>query len=325
MITDNKILIYETDNGNFHVDVRLDKDTVWLTQKQMAELFDKDSDTVGLHIKNIYKEKELDKFLTTEKYSVVQKEGRREVKRKLYFYNLDVIISVGYRVKSIRGTQFRIWATKILREHIIKGYTVNQKRLEELKRSIKLINTVVDKYSTNTDETKALIKIVSDYTYALDLLDDYDYQRVKITSVSDMESVRISYVQVRGIIDKLTIKFSAGNLFGKEKDGSIHSCINTIYQSFGEYDLYPSIEEKASNLLYFLVKNHPFVDGNKRIAAFIFIWFLDLNNYLYKYDGSKRIADNTLVALTLMIAESKPEERETIIKIVINLINKNNG
>ena len=276
-LDDNKIVIYEVENGNFQIDVRLDKETVWLTQRQMAGLFDKDSDTIGLHIKNIYKEKELAKTLTSDKYSVVQQEGKREVRREINFYNLDVIISVGYRVKSLRGTQFRIWATKVLKEHIISGYTANQKRLEELKKSIKLINTVVDKYSINTDETKALIKIVSDYTYALDLLDDYDYQRV------------------------------------------------TIYQSFGNHDLYPSIEEKASNLLYFLVKDHPFIDGNKRIAVFIFIWFLDLNNYLYKHDGSKRITDNTLVALTLMIAESKPEERETIMKIVINLINRNNG
>lgn len=318
---DSKIVIYESGKGEFQLDVRLDKETVWLNQTQLCGLFDKNKRTISEHIRNVFKEGELAEKQVVRNFRTTAADG------KLYnvnYYNLDIIISVGYRVKSIRGTQFRIWATKVLKEHIIRGYSTNQKRLEELKKSIKLINAVVDKYSINTDEVKALIKIVSDYTYALDLLDDYDYQRVRVSSVSEIKSVRISYQQVRDIIDRLRIKFTAGSLFGKEKDKSIHSCINTIYQSFGEQELYPSIEEKASNLLYFLVKNHPFVDGNKRIAAFLFVWFLDLNNCLYRKDGSKMIADSTLVALTLMIAESRPEERETIIKIVINLINRNN-
>jgi hypothetical protein len=255
------IIIYQCKDGKTNIDVKLENETVWLSQKQMSELFDKDSDTIGLHIRNIYKEGELEKFSTTEKCSVVQNEGGRNVKRNLNIYNLDIIISVGYRVKSLRGTQFRIWATKVLKDYLINGFAVNQKRLEELKKSVKLINSVINNYSVNSDETKALIKIVSDYTYALDLLDDYDYQRVCIKNTTAGDVYKITYNEVRKMIDQLRIKFDASELFGSEKDKSIHSCINTIYQSFGGEELYPSIEEKAGALLYFLTKNHPFIDG----------------------------------------------------------------
>ena len=323
----NNIEIFQTNDGLTNIDVKLENETVWLSLSQIVELFQRDRTVINRHINNIFKQSELDKKEVCADYAHTTKHGAIEGKtqtKKLTYYNLDMIISVGYRVNSKRGIQFRKWATQILKDHLIKGFSVNQKRLEELKQSVKLINTVIDNYSVSNDETKALIKIVSDYTYALDLLDDYDYQRVSINNTSQGEVYRITYEEVRKVIENLKIKFDASELFGSEKDKSIHSCINTIYQSFGDMELYPSIEEKAAALLYFLTKNHPFIDGNKRIAAFLFIWFLDKNNILYNVDGNKRIAENTLVALTLMIAESKPDEKDTINKITVNLINKNN-
>ena len=328
---ESEIKIYKTPDGKTSIEVKLEKDTVWLSQKQMAELFDKDSDTIGLHLRNIYKSGELDKNSTTEKYSVVQKEGNRNVKRQINFYNLDAIISVGYRVNSKRGILFRKWATQLLKEYLIKGYAINQKRLEkqseqlnELKETIKILGNALESKNLTNDESKGLLKIISDYSYALEILDKYDYQTLKIENTTGKEVYQLTYEEAIKKIEISKKEYSNSNLFGQEKDNSFKSSIATIYQTFDGKDLYPSIEEKAANLLYFIVKNHSFSDGNKRIAAFLFLYFLERNGLLFTKEGRKRIANNALVALTLMVAVSKPEEKETIIKIMVNLINKNN-
>lgn len=327
----SEIKIYKTEKGNTSIEVKLKNETVWLTQKQMAELFEKDSDTIGLHLKNIFKYKELDEFSTTEKYSVVQKEGKRNVKRQVKHYNLDAIISVGYRVNSKRGILFRKWSTQLLKEYLIKGFTINQEKLEkqnrqllELKETVKILSNVVSNKELSNDESKGLLEIISDYSYALDTLDKYDYQSLEIENVTTNEIYQLTYEEAIEQIKMTKKVYGNSDLFGHEKDKSFRSSIATIYQTFGEVDLYPSIEEKAANLLYFIVKNHSFSDGNKRIAAFLFLYFLEKNELLRNKNGDKRIADNTLVALTLMIAVSKSEEKDTMIKIIVNLINKNN-
>ena len=327
----SEIKIYKTTDGKTSIEVKLEEETVWLSKKQMAELFGKDSDTIGLHLKNIYKSGELEVSSTTEEYSVVRQEGKRTVKRQIKYYNLDAIISVGYRVNSKRGTQFRIWANQILKDYLIKGYVVNQKRLEEkteqfneLKETIKILGNTLEHRELSNDESKGLLKIIANYSYALDVLDQYDYQSLKIEHTSKNEVYKLSYKEAVKQIKLVKETYGNGNLFGREKDESFKSSIATIYQTFSGIDLYPSIEEKAANLLYFIVKNHSFSDGNKRIAAFMFLYFLDKNKLLFSESGKKRIADNTLVALTLMIAISKPEEKETMIKVIVNLINKKN-
>ena len=327
----SEIKIFNTENGSTSIEVKLERETVWLSQRQMAELFEKDSDTIGLHLKNIYKSGELDEISTTEKYSVVRQEGKREVKRLINYYNLDAIISVGYRVNSKRGIIFRKWATKLLKEYLIKGFTINQEKLEkqnkqllELKETVKILSNVVSNKELSNDESKGLLDIISDYSYALDVLDKYDYQSLEIEDVTTNEIYQLTYEEAIEQIQMTKKVYGNSDLFGHEKDKSFRSSIATIYQTFGEVDLYPSIEEKAANLLYFIVKNHSFSDGNKRIAAFLFLYFLEKNGILRTENGDKRIADNTLVALTLMIAVSKSEEKDTMIKIIVNLINKNN-
>jgi len=295
----------------------------------MAELLDKDTDTIGLHIRNIYKEGELEPDATTEESSVVQNEGGRKVRRTLKVYNLDVIISVGYRVKSQRGTQFRQWATKVLREHLVQGYTINQQRLEEqsqklaeMQQAVELLSRTLEQQQLVNDLGKDVLKVIADYAYALDLLDRYDHGTLSIEKTSGTTDFVLDYKSANEIV--LSMKGNFDGLFGIEKDQGFKSAIGTIYQTFDGKELYPSAEEKAANLLYFIVKNHAFSDGNKRIAAALFIYFLNSNNILYRADGSKRLADNTLVALTLLIAESKPEEKDTIVKVVVNLINRCN-
>jgi prophage maintenance system killer protein len=327
-VTD-KVVIYQSADGEASLDVRLEQETVWLNQKQMAELLDKDTDTIGLHIRNIYKEGELEPDATTEKSSVVQNEGSRKVRRTLKFYNLDVIISVGYRVKSQRGTQFRQWATKVLREHLVQGYTLNQKRLEEqtqklaeMQQAVELLSRTLEQQQLVNDLGKDVLKVIADYAYALDLLDRYDHGTLSIEKTSGTTDFVLDYKSANEIV--LSMKGNFKGLFGIEKDQGFKSAIGTIYQTFDGKELYPSSEEKAANLLYFIVKNHAFSDGNKRIAAALFIYFLNSNNILYRADGSKRLADNTLVALTLLIAESKPEEKDTIVKVIVNLINQSN-
>ena len=330
-MNESSIQIYRLDNGATEIDVKLDQDTIWLSQKQIAELFDKDSDTIGLHLKNIYSTGELKEFSTTEDYSVVQKEGTRNVRRKIKHYNLDAIISVGYRVNSIRGTQFRIWANKILKEYLIQGYSINERalkrqneQLSELQKTIKILSSAIQSKELTSDESKGLLSIVSDYSYALDILEQYDYQTLTITKTSGKDIYRITYAEAIDQINLVRKAYGNSELFGREKDKSFKSSISTIYQTFDGKDLYPSIEEKAAHLLYFITKNHSFSDGNKRIAAFMFLYFLSKNGILYDSYGNKRIADNTLVALTLMIAVSKQEEMDVMIKVIVNLINTRN-
>lgn len=323
------ILIYQAADGKAMLEVKLDQETVWLTQKQMATLFDKDSDTIGLHIRNIYKDKELHQDATTEESSVVQNEGKRNVVRKVRFYNLDVIISVGYRVKSQQGIQFRQWATKTLRDHLVKGYTLNQQRLQEqaeklsdLRRTVTLLEQTIARQEIGLEEAKGLLAVITDYAYALTTLDRYDHGTLSISSTTPADDYVLGYDEAISIV--ASMKGDFGGLFGLEKDDGFKSALATIYQTFGGKELYPSVEEKAANLLYFVVKNHAFSDGNKRIAAALFVYFLGGCGCLYRPDGGKRLADNALVALTLLIAESRPEEKDTIVKVVVNLINREN-
>ena len=327
----SEIRIYKTQNGNTSIEVKLDKETVWLNQYQLETLFQTDRTSINRHIRNIYKTKELDENRTCAIFAQVQKEGKRTVKRTIKYYNLDVIIAVGYRVNSKQGTEFRIWANKLLREYLIKGYVINQEKLEkqnkhllELKKTVKILSNVVSNKKLSIDESKGLLEIISDYSYALEILDKYDYQSLAIENVTTNEIYQLTYEEAIKQIQIAKKAYGNSDLFGREKDKSFRSSISTIYQTFGKKDLYPSIEEKAANLLYFIIKNHSFSDGNKRIAAFLFLYFLEKNSILRNNNGEKRIANNTLVALTLMIAISKPEEKETMIKIIVNLINKNN-
>ena len=326
----SEIKIYQVEDGQTEIEVKLHDETVWLSQKQMAELFDKDSDTIGLHLKNIYKSGELQEDATTEESSVVQIEGKRKVKRKIRIYNLDAIISVGYRVNSKRGTQFRIWANKVLKEYLVKGFSLNEKRLKsqtkrllELQHTVKIIGSVLDQKRLTGDEGEALLKLIADYAYALDLLDQYDYQKLEIPESNRKEVFRLSYDEAKGLIKKVKSVYDTTDLFGKEKDKSFESSISTIYQTHNGQDLYPSLEEKAAHLLYFITKNHSFIDGNKRIAAFIFLYFLNRNGILFDPSGRKIIDDNALVALTILIAVSDPEEKDTLIKVIVNLLSKN--
>jgi death-on-curing family protein len=323
------IKIFQSKDKKTEIQVIVQSESVWLSQKQMSELFEKDSDTIGLHLRNIYKSGELIEKATTEKYSVVQKEGNRNVKRTIKLYNLDAIISVGYKVNSKRGVQFRIWANQVIKDYLINGYAINEKKLKaqidnlkSLKETVLLLTKVTEQKKLTGEESEGLLKIVSDYAYALEVLDQYDYQSLKISDTSDKEIFRITYKDAIQKISQLRKLYGNSLLFGKEKDDSFKSSISTIYQTFDKKDLYPSIEEKAANLLYLVTKNHSFVDGNKRIAAFLFLFFLEKNDLLFKENGEKRIPDNALVALTLMIAVSQPEEKDIMIKVIVNLINK---
>ena len=243
---------------------------------------------------------------------------------RVAFYNLDVIISVGYRVNSRRGTQFRIWATRVLKDHLVKGYTANERRLAETRQSLKLVRKVMENVDVTTEEARALLGVVTDYAYALDLLDDYDHQRSSSAEVEEKPAVGISYEEARQAVESLRVKFGGSEVFGRERDDSLRGSLAAVMQTFGGRDLYPSLEAKAAHLLYFLVKNHSFVDGNKRIAASLFLWFLSKNGMLYRADGSKRLADNALVALTIMIAASDAGEKDIIVGMTINLINRKN-
>ena len=326
---ENKIIIYQTEDGQTQIDVRLENETVWLTQAQMAELFETDRTSIVRHINNIYKVEELDRESTCAKNAQVQIEGKRTVKRNIPYFNLDMIISVGYRVNSKRGVKFRQWANRILKDYLIKGYAVNDRirkeQIGELRQLVGMLGrTIQGQPLLSTDETNALFEVVTDYTYALDTLDNYDYERLTIDKTTKEEPFHATYENAMEAINGLREKFGGSALFGNEKDDSFKSSIGQIYQTFGGEELYPSVEEKAAMLLYLVTKNHSFSDGNKRIAATLFLWFLNNNHILYREDGSKRLADNTLVALTLMIAESKTEEKDVMVKVVVNLINQRN-
>jgi len=327
-IGDNNIVIYQTEDGQTELKVHLEGDTVWLSQAQIAELFATDRTSIIRHINNIYKSDELSKEATCAKIAQVQQEGKRFVKRDVSYYNFDVIISVGYRVSSKRATQFRIWANKVLKEYLIKGYVVNRnaqiEQLNELKRTIAIMSDVLTAKSISKSEALGLLQVISDFAYGLDTLDRYDYQRLEIADTTKEEQFRATYENAKDAIQTLKEKFGGSELFGREKDASFRSTMGAIYQTYGGQDLYPSVEEKAANLLYLTVKNHSFSDGNKRIAAFLFLWFMDKNGILYRADGTRLLDNNTLVALTLMIAESKTEEKDIMTKVVVNLINKKN-
>lgn len=326
---ESSIVLYTAGDGKTQIDVKLDNETVWLTQQQMSVLFDTDRTSILRHIANIYKTSELDETATCAKIAQVRREGRREVRREVAYYNLDLIISVGYRVNSKNATMFRRWATSVLKNYLVKGYALNDRirleRYEELKGVVRLMaRTLESQQLLPTDEAEGLFRMVQDYVYALDTLDRYDYQALAVDRTTQEESFHATYDNAMEAINRLKEKFGGSALFANEKDESFKSSIGQIYQTFGGKELYPSVEEKAAMLLYLVVKNHSFSDGNKRIAAMLFLWFLSKNGILYAEDGHKRIADNTLVALTLMIAESRVEEKDTMVKVVVNLINKNN-
>ena len=323
------IVIYQTEDGQTQVDVRMENDTVWLTQAQMAELFKSSRTNIVEHIQHIYDEDELDETSTCRKFRQVRQEGKRMVTREMPIYNLDMIISVGYRVNSKRGVKFRQWANRILKEYLVKGYAVNDRlrrdQLGELRQLVQVVGrTLQSQDITTTPDGQALFDVVVDYTYALDTLDNYDYERLSIERTTSNEPFRVTYENAMDEIRRLHAKFGGSQWFGNEKDDSFKSSIGQIYQTFGGEELYPSVEEKAAMLLYLVTKNHSFSDGNKRIAATLFLWFLNNNGILYRPDGTKRIADNTLVALTLMIAESRTEEKDVMVKVVVNLINQRN-
>lgn len=323
----NSIEIYRSQDGSVQLNVKLENETVWLTQSQMAELFGRDRTVITRHINNCYKEGELDKNITCAKFAHMGKDQDQTYETTMY--NLDVIISVGYRVKSIQGTRFRQWATSVLKQYLIKGYVINQQlkldRYNELKDVVRLMGRAIGmQEKVTTDEYSGLFNVISDYVYALDTLDHYDYQSLSIQQTTKNEPFRATYDNAMEAINALKDKFGGSQWFANEKDDSFKSSIGQIYQTFGGEELYPSVEEKAAMLLYLVVKNHSFSDGNKRIAAMLFLWFLNNNRVLYAEDGHKRIADNTLVALTLMIAESLTEEKDVMVKVVVNLINKEN-
>ena len=308
----NEIILFE--NQGVKLEVKLKDETVWLTQEQMSELFKKAKSTINEHIKNIYKEGELIEEETMTKF------GKSEFSDKpINYYNLDMIISVGYRVKSQEGIAFRKWATQILKDYMIKGYAVNQQRLEYLEKTVKLIDIAnrIDERLENSD-AKEILKVIGEYSKALDLLDDYDHKTLKKINGS-IDERKIEYNECMNIINKLRFN-EESNLFAVERDKGLESIIGNIYQSFAGQEIYKSIEEKSANFLYLIVKNHVFVDGNKRIAATLFIYFLNFYGILYK-DGKQTIDNNTLTALTLLIAESNPKEKEIIIDLVMNFLN----
>ncbi len=320
------IVIYQAETGVTSLQVHLDHETVWLTQKQMAELFGKTIPTINEHIKNVFREGELKEESVIRNFRITAADGKSY---DAAHYNLDVIISVGYRVKSQQGTRFRQWATQVLHDHIVKGYTVNEQRLreesaklQEMRQTMELLARTLTTQEMITDTGRDVLRVINDYAYALATLDRYDHGTLAIEGTTRQALHIIDYDEGIRIVNAMKGEFDG--LFGVEKDQGFKSALGAIYQTFGGEELYPSVEEKGANLLYFVVKNHAFSDGNKRIAAALFIYFLGQNGILYRPDGSKRLADNALVALTLLIAESRPEEKETIVKVIVNLINRSN-
>ena len=327
------IVIYQSDDGLVKMEAMVDPsgETIWATQKAIASLFEVTIPNISYHFRRIFQSGELDPNTVIKEFLITAQSGIRGLsEEKIRYYNLDAIISVGYRVNSIRATKFRIWATRIIKQYMLKGYAVNrsvvsEQKYEELKKAVGLLENVFSKeLMLTSDQAVGLFDVIRDYTYALDTLDSYDYQNLKITDTTAPERFHATYENAMEAIKSLREKFGGSSLFGVEKDASFHSSIGQIYQTWDGKDLYPSIEEKAAMLLYLVVKNHSFVDGNKRIAATLFLWFMQKNGILYRPDGSKRIADASLVALTLMIAESRTDEMDTMVKVVVNLINRRN-
>ena len=323
----NNIVIYE--NGDVELKTTLKDDTVWLNQKQIAKLFEVNVSAISKHLNNIYNIKELDKKSTISKMEIVQKEGKRTVKRLITLYNLDIIISIGYRVNSKRATQFRIWATKILKEFMIKGYSLNQKKLQEkkldeLEKTVLLIKQGLTNQNISLSEAKGFIEIVSSYAKSWALLQGYDEQTLEEKILTTKSKFILDYDEAKDAIAELKKslmqKGEASELFGREKANEFKGNLLNIYQSYGGVDLIPSIEAKAANLIYYIIKGHPFSDGNKRIGAYLFVLFLHKNEILYKENGESKINDNALVSLALLIAQSLPEQKDIIIKLIINML-----
>lgn len=313
----NEVILYKDGELELLVEVAPDKETVWLKVEEMAKLFDRDRSVIQRHIRNIFKENELEESSTCAKFAQVQNEGDRSIERTFNYYNLDMIISVGYRVKSPRGIAFRKWATSILKEYIVQGYAVNAKRLNVLNKVVEIqSNIIADVLEL---DSKEVFDVIQKYTQALELLDDYDHQIVQKPKISNEKAYQLTFNECKKLIESMTFSKSS-TIFGKEKTkGSLEGIIGSVYQTaFGE-DVYPSVQEKAANLLYFIVKDHPFIDGCKRIAASIFLYFLNKNNLLFKND-KKIISDSTLVAITLLLAESRPEEKEIMINVIMNFL-----
>lgn len=325
---DKNIIIYKTKDNKIEVKADLDKETLWLNLNQIAELFNRDKSVISRHIKNVYSSNELKKDSTVAFFATVQNEGGREISRDIEHFSLDLIISVGYRVNSKEGTQFRIWATNVLRKYLVEGYAINQKRLEEnnakyfdLQKQLKTLRKVIENESYTLDQSKELVRIITDYADSLDLLDKFDHNKIDIPkALSKKQSIELDYDFAVSEINRLREEFNASELFGNEKDNGFKSALKTIFQTFDGKDLYPSIEEKSANLLYLIIKNHPFSDGNKRIGAFMFIRFLDVNKLLYRENESKLVEDNALVAIALLIAQSDPKDKELLVRLVVNLI-----
>ncbi len=320
-----EIVLYKSADNKVQMEVQLERETVWITQTQIAALFKTDRSVITKHIGNVFRTKELEEKSNVQKIHIASSD------KPVKYYSLDVVISVGYRVNSSRATQFRIWATNVLKQHLVEGYSFNEKllqahrrKLQNLSKALELIKYVKAEKPLAYNEAMGLLDVVGDYAYALGLLDDFDKRKLRLNGLSSGGKFKLTYSMAKKAVAKLKDGMKAHGFFGQEKDDSFKSSITSVYQTFDRKELYPSIEEKAANLLYFIIKNHSFVDGNKRIAASIFLWFLEKNGILYKADGTKRVADNALVALTLMIAESNPSDREIMTTLVVNLINKNN-
>lgn len=322
----NAVILYQGTDGTTSLEVHLDHDTVWLSLTQMAELFNRDKSVISRHLHNVFREGELLRDSVVAKFATTAADGKTY---QVEYFNLDVIISVGYRVKSQQGTRFRQWATRVLRDHIVKGYTLNEQRLREkaeklteMRQTVELLARTLANQELVSETGKDVLRVITDYAYALTLLDRYDHGTLAIEETTREALHVIDYNEAMGLVSAMKGEFDG--LFGIEKDQGFKSALGAIYQTFGGDELYPSVEEKGANLLYFVVKNHAFSDGNKRIAAALFIYFLGMNSILYRPDGSKRLADNALVALTLLIAESRPEEKDTIVKVIVSLINRKN-
>ena len=313
----NKSIIYKDGELELSVKITSDKETVWLRVEEMAVLFDRSRTVIQKHIGNIFKENELEQSSTCAKFAQVQKEGERTIKRTYNYYNLDMVISVGYRVKSFRGIAFRKWATSILKDYIVQGYAINENRIKVLNKVVEIQSNIIA--DVLEIDAKEVFSVIKKYTNALELLDDYDHQKIKKPNISEKKAYQLTYEECRKLIDTMSFSLSS-TIFGQEKtNGALDSILGAIYQSVSGKDVYPSIQEKAANLLYFIVKDHPFIDGCKRIAASTFLYFLNKNNLLFRND-KKIISDSTLVAITLLLAESRPKEKEVMINVIINFL-----
>jgi len=330
MEKNKEIALYKSKDGKIELKVKLEEETVWVTQKQLTDLFEIKKHTVSYHLKEIFNSKELLEKSVVRKIRTTASDGKTYA---VNYYNLDIVISIGYRVNSRKATEFRIWATNVLKQFLVNGYAINEQRLKakeskikELYDTVKLLSHIMSQKELESDEAVGLLKVITDYTLALDLLDRYDHETVEIekAKISTKKVKELTYKDAVDVVRELAKRFSSSNVFAKEKDSSFRGSIEDIYQTFDGKDLYPSIEEKAANLLYFLVKNHSFIDGNKRIAASIFLHFMNKNGILYKKDGSRILNDNALVATTLMIAESRPEHKSVMVKMLVNLIDRKN-